>query len=129
MLIGNDLPELGTDLVAALATLDMHDFSHGAGGGNSVSKSLENLQNSRNVLSPPQEFRLCLQLGYAVRRWPLFSRLNKKKSGDRLSWKATKEACSLIQGTPTAACLNRCGTCCQLANLCVGLVGPHLRLS
>ena len=28
MLVADDLPELGADLVAALASLDMHDFSH-----------------------------------------------------------------------------------------------------
>ena len=28
VLIGNDLPELGTDLVTALTSLDMNDFSH-----------------------------------------------------------------------------------------------------
>ena len=28
MLIGDDLPELGTDLVAALASLDVDDFAH-----------------------------------------------------------------------------------------------------
>jgi len=26
--VGDDLPELGSDLVAALAALDVHDFSH-----------------------------------------------------------------------------------------------------
>jgi hypothetical protein len=26
--IGNDFPELGTDLVTALTTLDVNDFSH-----------------------------------------------------------------------------------------------------
>ena len=29
VLIGDDLPELGTDLVTALATLNVNDFSHG----------------------------------------------------------------------------------------------------
>jgi hypothetical protein len=29
MLIGDDLPELGTDLVTALSSLDMNDFTHG----------------------------------------------------------------------------------------------------
>ena len=29
MLVRDDLPELGTDLVAALAGLQVHDFSHG----------------------------------------------------------------------------------------------------
>ena len=28
----DDLPELGSDLVAALASLHVHDFSHGGGG-------------------------------------------------------------------------------------------------
>jgi hypothetical protein len=28
VLVGNDLPELGADLVTALATLDMNDFTH-----------------------------------------------------------------------------------------------------
>jgi len=28
MLVGDDLPELGTDLVTALTSLDMNDFSH-----------------------------------------------------------------------------------------------------
>jgi hypothetical protein len=27
--VGNDFPELGTDLVTALTSLDMDDFSHG----------------------------------------------------------------------------------------------------
>ena len=29
VLIGDNLPELGTDLVAALASLDMDDLAHG----------------------------------------------------------------------------------------------------
>lgn len=29
VLVAGDLPELGTDLVAALATLDVQNFSHG----------------------------------------------------------------------------------------------------
>ena len=29
VLVGDDLPELGTDLVTALAALDVNDFSHG----------------------------------------------------------------------------------------------------
>ena len=29
VLVGDDLPELGTDLVAALATLDCDDLTHG----------------------------------------------------------------------------------------------------
>ena len=32
MLVGDDLPELGADLVAALAGLQVHDFSHGGAG-------------------------------------------------------------------------------------------------
>ena len=28
VLVGDDLPELGSDLVAALAGLNVHDFSH-----------------------------------------------------------------------------------------------------
>jgi len=28
VLVGNDFPELGSDLVAALAALDMNDFTH-----------------------------------------------------------------------------------------------------
>jgi hypothetical protein len=28
VLVGDDLPELGTDLVAALACLDVNNFSH-----------------------------------------------------------------------------------------------------
>ena len=28
MLVGNDFPELGTDLVTALATLNVYDFTH-----------------------------------------------------------------------------------------------------
>ena len=44
VLVGNDFPELGTDLVAALTTLDMNNFTHvefnsgekvGVGGGGS----------------------------------------------------------------------------------------------
>ena len=31
VLIGDDFPELGTDLVAALAALDVDDFTHGGG--------------------------------------------------------------------------------------------------
>ena len=29
VLVGNDFPELGTDLVAALAPLDVTEFTHG----------------------------------------------------------------------------------------------------
>jgi hypothetical protein len=29
VLVGDDLPELGTNLVAALAALDVDDFTHG----------------------------------------------------------------------------------------------------
>ncbi len=29
VLVGDDLPELGADLVAALAALDVHDLTHG----------------------------------------------------------------------------------------------------
>ena len=28
MFVGNDFPELGTDLVAALAALDVYEFTH-----------------------------------------------------------------------------------------------------
>jgi hypothetical protein len=33
VLVGDNLPELGTDLVAALATLDVHDLTAGDSGG------------------------------------------------------------------------------------------------
>ena len=33
MLVGDDLPELGADLVAALATLHVDDLAHGEGCG------------------------------------------------------------------------------------------------
>ena len=35
MLVGDDLPELGPDLVAALTRLYVHYFSHGGYSGNS----------------------------------------------------------------------------------------------
>jgi hypothetical protein len=33
VLVADHLPELGPDLVAALAALDVEDFPHGGGGG------------------------------------------------------------------------------------------------
>jgi len=43
VLVAHDLPELGTDLVAALTTLDMHDLTHGVEKevGNGSKKTLK----------------------------------------------------------------------------------------
>ena len=47
MLIADDLPELGPDLVAALAGLQVDDFSHGGGGYRSESQRAARLLWSR----------------------------------------------------------------------------------
>ena len=47
VLIADDLPELGPDLVAALAGLQVDDFSHGGGGYRSESQRAARLLWSR----------------------------------------------------------------------------------
>ena len=52
VLIGNDFPELGADLVAALAALDVNNLTHVTGGGGRNSQARMSAKHGENGRRP-----------------------------------------------------------------------------